>query len=83
MLVQSSVLNTLTKSQRHTISHLWLISTFPYATVVVAMSRTKVSLFVAGAAQEMGFVPVVNCLLLVGFAAGVVFVNENPFLKFT
>ena len=51
---------------------------FPNATQVVAMSKTMLSPLFAGAAIDIGFVPSVCVLALVGTNLGEVFVNAIP-----
>ena len=52
--------------------------TFPKAAVDVAMSSTKLSSPLPGAATEMGLVPKVGSRPLVGTTRGDVFVNAIP-----
>ncbi|PSN40098.1 hypothetical protein C0J52_13745 [Blattella germanica] len=49
-----------------------------FATAAVAMSRTKLSPFLAGAAREMGFVPRAALVALVGLIKGEVLVKDMP-----
>ena len=59
--------------------HLAAISTFPNATVLVAISKINESPSVPGAAELIGFVPSSWVQLLGENIAGVVLVNDNPF----
>lgn len=52
--------------------------TFPNATADVAMSSTKLSPPLAGAAMLMGLVPNVHSLPLVGTTSGEVLVKDIP-----
>ena len=55
--------------------------TFPNATAVVAISNTKLSPSLAGAATHIGLVPSTSSLALVGTSKGEVFVNAIPFMQ--
>mmetsp|Transcript_10160 Transcript_10160/g.35071 ORF Transcript_10160/g.35071 Transcript_10160/m.35071 type:complete len:275 (-) Transcript_10160:495-1319(-) len=56
----------------------WATSTFPRATALVAMSSTKGSRPLVGAARAIGFVPRAGFFALVGTTRGLVFVMLMP-----